>query len=262
MTNMNSQSQFLIAAISAIMFVLISTPHASAQDERCQVGARVQVEMIDNAVGTITEIGNEAPHVGWYRVVFDWNVRGGNPKGEWYNPKNREIRVAGTNTKCVLAAAEDKPQPQDKTKATDATPGQHDCPMDEPPGQVTKTATASAQVFKRVIYESMAAKVNEKSIGAPKKIGLTFLEFDMAKAYRNTLTGDRFGDRRLHDGAPVGAMIYPVKTKYLRCELYDREINGYVRQTNYACFKNRDGEWDCPVDSVTKTLERKTIPLK
>ncbi len=266
---MNRETKFLIAAVVAIIFLLISIPQAAAQDGKCQVGARVQVEMIGDAVGTITEIGVEPPHVGWYRVVFDWNVRGGNPKGEWYNPKNREIRIAGTGTKCGPAGAEDKPPPQDKTNRTTPRqstagepPGRDNCPMNEPPGKVTKTAGASAQLFKRVIYENMAAKVNEKSIGAPKKIGLTFFEFEMGKAYKNTLTSDRVGDKRLHDGAPVGAVIYPVKTKYLRCELYDREINGYVRQTNYACFKNRYGDWDCPVDSVTKTLERKTIPLK
>lgn len=242
----------------------------TAQAQSCKAGARVQVEMIDGAIGTITEIGSDPPHVGWYRIVYDWNVRAGNPKGEWYNPKNREILVAGTNTKCLPADAAGKPQSPEKTdkttppeqRAAEAPIEQGDCPMSEPPGKITKTSQASAQLFKRVIYEQMAAKVNDKSIGAPKRIGLTFLEFELGKAYKNTLTGDRFADKRLHDGAPVGAMIYPIKTKYLRCELYDREIAGYVRQTRYACFKNRFGDWDCPVDSVTKTLERRTIPIK
>lgn len=104
--------------------------------------------------------------------------------------------------------------------------------------------------------------MNQKSVSGPKRIGLTFLEFQIGKAYENTLTCDRFSDKRLHDGAPVRAMIYPVTTKYQRCELYDREINGYVRQGSYACFKNRDGAWDCPVDGVTKILERKTFPSR
>ena len=268
-TNPNRQTR-LFAVIAMMVFGLFlgGGTDVAAQTEQCGVGARVQVEMIDNAVGTITEIGTEPPHVGWYRVVFDWNVRAGNPQGEWYSPKNREIRVVGTNTKCGIAGAAAKPQTQTEIKTTPdqrrpaESPEQDGCPMTEPPGKVTKTSPASAQLFKRVIYEAMAAKVNEKSIGAPKQIGLTFLEFEMGKAFKNTLTANRIGDRRLHDGAPVGATIYPVKTKYLRCELYDREINGYVRQTNYACFKNSFGDWDCPVDSTTKTLERKTIPIR
>ena len=255
---------FIIGVGLAITSVILA-PEVSAQGGNCQVGARVQVEMIDNAVGTITEIGTEVPHVGWYRVVFDWNIRGGNQKGEWYNPQNREIRVAGTATKCGPAGSEDKPQPQNQTGKPSPVPvntgTDGECHMNEPPGKVTKTSPPSAQLFKRVIYESMAAKVGGASISAPKKIGLTFIEFDMGRAYKNTLTANKVGDQRLHDGAPVGAMIYPVKTKYQRCELYDREISAYVRQTNYACFKNRFGDWDCPVDSTTKTLERKTIPL-
>lgn len=269
-------------AVPAVLLFLVLAPTA----EGCEVGAKVEVEMIDGSVGTITAIGTEAPHVGWYRIVYDWNVRGGNPDGEWYSPKTREITVAGTKTRCGAAgSAAQATRPQEKANAP-AAPGQRaagknpaqpagktmvqpagkkavpdGCPMNEPAGDSARTARPSAQLFQRVIYESMAGKVNPKSISAPKKIGLTFLDFEMGKAYKNTLTGDRV-DPRLHDGAPVGAMIYPVKTKYLRCELFDSEIYGYVRQTDYACFRNSDGEWDCPVDSTTRTLERRTIPLK
>ena len=248
--NVTRQIRLSMAAVVAIMFLSIATPQAAAQDGKCQVGARVQVEMIDNAIGRITELGTQPPHVGWYRIVYDWNVRSGNPKGDWYNPKNREIRIDGTDTKCGPAGAEDKPQTNRTTRGQNAnstTPGGDDCPMNEPPGKVTKTAPASAQLFKRVIYESMVAKV---------KLGLTFLEFEMGKAYRNPRTDDRY------DSAPVGAMVYPVKTRYVQCHLFDTYIRRDVKQTNYACFKNRNGDWDCPVDSTTKTLESKEIPLK
>jgi hypothetical protein len=251
------------------MILISGSSSRAAAQGGCGVGAEVRVEMIDNAVGRITEIGTKAPHVGWYRIVYDWNVRSGNPQGEWYNPKLRDIRVAASNAKCGTSSAGTTSLPPTRggrDTSTNAPPvqtgGDESCPMIEPPGRVTKTSPASAAVFKRVIYEDMAAKVGGASISGPKKIGLTFLEFEMGRAYKNTLTANRIGDRRLHDGAPVGATIYPVKTKYVRCELYDREISRYVRQTNYACFKNSSGDWDCQVDSVTKTLERGTIPIK
>ena len=254
----------LTTAVLAIMFLFIATPQAAAQDGKCQVGARVQVQEINKAVGTITELGTEPPHVGWYRIAYEWNARSGNPKGDWYNPKNREIRIDGTDTKCAPAGAEDKPELQNKTTpgpiSEGATPGGDECPMNEPPGKVTKTAPASAQLFKRVIYETMAFDGN--SSRGPKKLGLTFVEFEMGKAFRNTLTNNRIGDRRLHDGAPVGAIIHPVKTKYMRCELYDTYIRGYVRQHNFVCFKDRRGDWVCEFDGGFKTLETKEIPLK
>ena len=236
----------VFAAIAAMSFLFVAQRKATAQTQTCAVGARVRVEMVDNAVGTITEIGTEPPHVGWYRIVFESNIRAGNPKGDWFSPKNREIVVEGTNTKC----------------GREATSNQDGCPMSEPPGKVTKSSPASAQLFKRVIYETMAGKVGGASISAPKQIGLTFLEFEMGRAYKNTLTANRIGDRRLHDGAPVGAMIYPVKTKHLRCELYDRSINRWVIQQNYACFKGSTGDWECPWDGGRKVLEQTSIPVR
>lgn len=268
--NLKQKAGLLSAAIVIAGFVLVAQTQVAAQTKACAIGARVQVEMIDGAVGTITEIGTESPHVGWYRIVYDWNVRAGNPQGEWYSPKNREIRVEGTNTKCGLANAATQSTSQEKTNnttapkqnGTNASLEEDECPMNQPSGKVTKTSTASTQLFQRVIYEKMAAKVNEKSISAPKQIGLTFMEFEMGKVYKNTLTRGGIGDQRLHDGAPVGAMIYPVKTKYVKCELYDRSITRWVIQQNFACFKDRFGDWVCPTDSVPKFLEQKSIPIK
>lgn len=270
--DLNPHIRLLFAAVASLAILFAAQMQVAAQTETCRVGTRVQTDVpnTEGHVGTITEIGTEAPHVGWYRIVYEWNVRSGNPKGEWYNPKNWEVRVAGTNTRCGLADAADRPQSAEKTnkatppgqKAPGGSPEQDGCPMGEPPGKVTKSSPASAQLFKRVIYEKMAARVSEASISAPKRIGLTFLDFELGRAYKNTLTSDRLGDKRLHDGAPVGAMIYPIKTKYLKCELYDRSITRWVIQQNFACFKDRFGDWVCPTDSVPKFLEQRSIPIK
>lgn len=259
-------TQWSPAAVAFTVLILVSV-QAAAQNNGCAVGARVTVELIDNATGTITEIGTAPPHVGWYRIVFDWNVRSGNLQGDWYNPKNREIVIAGTRTKCGQAAAAGNTRPvggaNGRTDDVGIVDLGDECPMTAPAGGVTKSSGASASLFKRVIYEKMAARVGGTSISSPKKVGLTFLEFEMGKAYRNTLSSNRIGgDKRLHDGAPVGATIYPIKTRYVKCELYDRSITRMVIQQNFACFKDRFGDWVCPTDSTPKFLEQRSTPVR
>jgi hypothetical protein len=245
----------LIATLAFALSLSVDTDVA-AQDKGCGVGTRVEFEDGARGVGTIKEVGTEPPHVGWYLIAFDWN-----PKGDWYDPKSWGIRIAGTNVKCgEQTSATTKQQSQGKS-AVSPTPDQTDCPLNEPPGKVTKTAPASEQLFKRVIYEWEAAKINSTSITAPKKIGLTFLEFEMGKPYKNTLTSSRFGDKRRHDGAPEGAMIYPIKTKELQCDLHGDAVKRWVTENVGNCFKNRFGDWTCPRRTV-KFIENRLIPLK
>lgn len=261
----NGQGQILSALIAASVAVLIfgAATNVSAQGQKCEVGTRVQFEDGGRGIATIKEIGTERPHVGWYLLTFDWN-----PKGDWYEPKTWGLRIAGTNIKCAQPTTTAKPQPPAGTKPLPPGKGTENptdepagCPMTEPPGKVTKTSAASAPLFKRVIYERAAAKVNPDSISAPKKVGLTFLEFKMETPYKNTLTNSRFGDKRRHDGAPVGAMIYPLKTKELQCDLHGDAIRRTVTEVSRDCFKNRDGDWTCP-GRTTKFVETKLIPVK
>jgi len=262
---MNWRARWICFFAAAIAF---SLPFGAGADtiqprQGCAVGTRVAFEDGTRGVGTINEVGTKSPHVGWYRIVFNWN----GPNGDWYSPKDWGIFIAGTKTKCGLESTRGKESrsssdvSRPKVEAGKGVTEQTECPMTEPPGKVTKTSSASAQLFKRVIYERAAAKINPASISAPKKIGLTFLEFDMGASYENTLTSSRFGDKRRHDGAPVGAMIYPVKTKELQCDLHGKEIRRRVTEVSHDCFKNRDGDWTCP-GRTTKTVENRLIQIK
>ena len=251
------------ALIAALAFALLSgaSPVAVAQEGGCKVGTRVEFEDGGRGLGTIEEIGTAPPHVGWYRVSLSWS-----PNGEWYPPKNIGILIAGTKTRCGQESAVGTKQPRDSQGEPrhGQSPGALDragCPMVEPPGQVAKSSPASAQLFKRVIYEKAAARINPASVSAPKKVGLTFLEFNAGEPYKNTLTSSRFGDKRRHDGAPAGEMIYPIKTKELRCDLHGAEVRRWVAEVSHDCFKNRDGEWTCP-GHTTKFVENTLIPLK
>lgn len=261
------QPPALSVYLAAACFSLLLNPglRALAQDP-CGVSTRVEFEDGGRGIGTIAEVGTKPPHVGWYRIVFSWN----GPNGDWYSPKDWGMFVAGTKNKCGPEPVRNKPEPtksavaggtQPLPKPASAGTLPVDCPMTEPPGRVTKTASASEELFKRVIYERAAAKVNPDSISAPKKIGLSFLKFEMGDAYKNTLTSSRFGDKRKHDGAPVDAMIYPLETRELQCDLHGSEVRRKVSEIERDCFKNRDGDWTCP-GRTAKVVEDRLVPLR
>lgn len=126
-----------------------------------------------------------------------------------------------------------------------------DCPFTEPPGKVTKTAAASAALFKRVIFEY------RDSVKRGTKLGITFQVFEMGKAYTNVLT--RKG--RLLDFVPTNALVYPVKTRLLICEQFDTMIIRVVTEIEYACYRNEFGDWVCR-NGAPKELERKSIYTK
>ena len=126
-----------------------------------------------------------------------------------------------------------------------------ECLFNEPPGTVTKTATASAALFKRMIYEKQAAS-NHRS-----KVGVTFETFQSGKPFKNIFSGTRL----LYEGLPQSATIYPIKTRFVTC-VQGREFNyRTVTETCYACAKDKFGEWTCGPDcGAAKFLERHNVP--
>ena len=226
---------------------------AQADSQLCPVGTQVILEWSDT-VGTITKIGTESPYVGWYEVTFSYS-----PNGEWFAP-NGGVLIQGTKTKCGPAQAQSQQPPKSNQPANNKpAAGQNAaCPLVAPPGKVTSSSPASAAVFKRVIYEVEAYRVNG-TLTAPQQVGLTFLAFNMGKSYKNTLTSSRFGDKRLHTGAPPNTMLYPVKTRELVCDLHGDEIRRTVTEVERTCFKSKSNTWTCP-GRVTKFVESKLIP--
>lgn len=262
--NPASKRMFTLTTAVALGLLVSAGTEAVAQGQGCTVGTRIEFADGGRGVGTILEIGTQSPHLGWYRVVFKWN----GPNGDWYSPKDWGIFVAGTKNKCGPEPARGTPPPPPGGSASRPEPriaggaaAAAECPLVEPPGKVSRSSSPSAQLFKRVIFERAAAKVEPASISAPKQVGLSFIEFDLGTPYENTLTSSRFGDKRRHTGAPVGAMIYPVKTKELQCDRHGSEVRRSVREVSHDCFKNRDGDWTCP-GRTTKFVENKLIPLK
>ena len=150
-----------------------------------------------------------------------------------------------------------QPQPAPPAEAKGAEPNETAaaCSFVVPPGDASKTALASEQLFKRKIYDRYN-KFADGTIQAPLKVGVTYLSFQVAPPFKNIVRVDPvIGAYRVNDAAPVNAMIYAVKTEHIVCEQFrDRTTRKQVAN-KYACFKNRDGEWVCGADGIPKTTQ-------
>ena len=127
-----------------------------------------------------------------------------------------------------------------------------DCSFETPAGTVSKNAFASEQLFKRVIYEQMAAI--EKV-----KLGMQFTSFQIGTPFKNVMTGNGL----LKTFVPQNAMFYPVKAQFITCKQGTLEFNH--RQTtkqNFGCYKDRFGDWVCGADGVPSFSDDQEVPKK
>ncbi|HVF46229.1 MAG TPA: hypothetical protein VNA17_01545 [Pyrinomonadaceae bacterium] len=130
-------------------------------------------------------------------------------------------------------------------------PATPECPLNEPAGTVSKTSKPSAELFKRVLFE----RYRDTSNG--RKIGITYETFELGRSFVNRLTGGGL----LHDGAPQGATIYPVKTKFLYCDRHTDSTVRTIYEAQYNCFKDSFGAWVCP-NSALKLSKPIYLPNK
>ncbi len=126
-----------------------------------------------------------------------------------------------------------------------------ECQFNEPAGTVSKTAKPSSGLFQRVLFERYRDTANGL------KTGITFETFQLGKSYVNRLTGKGL----LHDGAPQGATINPIKTKFILCVRHTDGTLRTVYEVQYNCFKDNFGDWICP-NSALKLSESVRLPNK
>lgn len=244
--NLKRKVRILIAAIFVTLFIAV--PQAAAQNGKCQAGTKVQGDMGGGKVGTIAEIGTESPHVGWYRIVFDWNA----PAGDWYDPKTWRIRIAGTESVCGREKDANDERPQNEKAGGRQSVQETSCEFYRNYKKVSHSALASADLFKGVIFEWF------DSTSKYRDFGLTFVDFKMGSPFKNRARGN---GRKDVDPAPVGALIHPLKTKLVLCE---KDIESTYRTewvTEYSCYKNRVGEWVCK-NAAPQQYKRNSFPNK
>jgi hypothetical protein len=135
------------------------------------------------------------------------------------------------------------------------------CTFDAPAGPVGRTSPASEKVFERVIYDWFAQSA-QAGVTNPLKVGVAFQQFQMGQPYTNRVVNDpALGAQRTHDGAPVGAAIYPVTAKLVACSAYRDSIEREVRQQTFSCFKDRSGVWTCPSEGNAVVTEKSSTPV-
>jgi len=123
------------------------------------------------------------------------------------------------------------------------------CSFTPPPGEFTDSSPASDALFKREIYDWYARLVNG-SLTRPIRIGIVFTLFSRDEAYKNTVMNmPGRGATRRHEGAPVNATIYPVKTTFFICEDYNGSVTQKQVNSDFSFYISKDGEWTCSKDN-------------
>jgi hypothetical protein len=243
-----------LTAFTAVLVIFSSFIYASAEAaDDFKAGDRVEVS-VSGLEGdayyepcVITEVLNNG-----YRVVCggtEYVVQKG-----WVRRPQKNIQPPAKNTN--RAAPENKDDAPVK-QIDDDDDGENqtaddNCDFDPPGAKIFNADKFSAALARRVIYDRYRMFANGTLL-APLKVGVTFLSFQVGKPFTNIVRGAF----RINDAAPAGATIYPVKSKHIVCEQYRDSTRRKQIESNFACFKNKDGEWVCGIDSIPKIIQLK-----
>jgi hypothetical protein len=117
------------------------------------------------------------------------------------------------------------------------------CKFEAPAPPVLNADKFSEKLAKRKIYDSYVAdKKGHKTL----KTGITFLSLRAEPPYVNTVSISANNILEVKFSfAPAGAMIYPVTTQLKVCEQDAGKTTSKIVDSNYACFRNKEGFWTC-----------------
>jgi hypothetical protein len=119
------------------------------------------------------------------------------------------------------------------------------CNFEPPAPEYVQSAPFSIALAKRNLYNKYLWKANGTTM-APKRVGVTYLSFQALSPYKNNvIVHPARGAERLNSAAPPNVMIYPVRSRHVVCEEYSTGTTRYQVESDYDCFKDRDGEWVC-----------------
>ncbi len=128
------------------------------------------------------------------------------------------------------------------------------CPS--PPEITAKSKTADSMELKskRAILARFRQAVDK---GEKLGVEISFESFQLGPPRNNR----RGGTLYLED-APVGAKIYPIKSKFTLCSLFTTEITLDLIDGRYECFKDNFGEWSCATASGYRIINTKYQKIK
>lgn len=225
-----------VSYCSTLLLVLLLALSFPASAQKYKLNQRVELNVDDKGVwykGYIKDVSGFESGNGSYLVHLDQGV----------------AQYGGGTEFTVTPRYFTLMRPEGGT--ADTNPG--NCTFGPPPGTFTNTSAASVALFKRIVYN----RVNMLATGVggnPARIGLTFLAFDVAKAYKNTVSVvPGRGAQRINDAAPPNAIMYPASIKYIVCEDYKPGIMRKMVETKWEFFMDRFGEWNASQATFDKT---------
>jgi hypothetical protein len=153
-------------------------------------------------------------------------------------------------------AARDEPKPVVRDRQPDADPAPTDddeeCDFTAPGPKVASTDRFSVALAKRKLYDNYQVSVRPGGVSSPLKVGVAWQSVTLLQSFTNTVDPRGF---RINDAAPAGATIYRVSSKHIVCEQYRNATERRQVESNYACFKDRDGDWACGLDGIPKIVQ-------
>ncbi|MDQ3180696.1 MAG: hypothetical protein M3Q33_09270 [Acidobacteriota bacterium] len=243
-----------LAIFAAVIVISSSYIYVSAKvSDDFKVGERVEVSVTGlegdgyYELCVITEVLNTG-----YRVVCggtEYFVQRG-----WVRRPKGNIKPPAKNANRAVPKDDDAPvkQNDDANDDEEIQTADGNCDFDPPGAKVSNTDKFSAALAKRILYNRYLMFANG-TLSAPLKVGVTFLSFQVGKSFTNIARGGF----RINDAAPVNATIYQVKSKHIVCEQYRDSTQRKQIESNFACFKNKDGEWVCGIDGFPKIIQLK-----
>jgi hypothetical protein len=131
-----------------------------------------------------------------------------------------------------------------RAEGTKGSSPAYNCSFGPPPGTFDKSSPASIALFKRIVYNKRSNAATGAG-GNPNSIGLSFLSFNLAISYKNTVSiKPGRGAVRLNEYAPANATIYPATVKFIVCEDNNPGVSRKEIETKYEFFVDRFGEWN------------------
>ncbi len=208
-----------------LLLIAFFASSLTSSAQKYKVGERVEVDVNGDGKwvkATIKEV-NFGPYVnGDYLVRLDAPDAIGGIEYTFLSNHFNQIRAMGSTTNSITS----------------------NCSFGPPPGTFTNSSPASIALFKHIVYD----KLNNFATGvpgSPVRIGLSFLSFETAKAYKNTVSvKPGRGAVRINEAAPADATVYPATVTYIICEDYHPGIKRKKVETKYEFFMDRFGKWN------------------
>lgn len=199
----------------------------------------------------------------WCQVFIanKYSPGGGNVTGQSKDSvlsliKRNECSVKGrppaAKEKTDQADGNDRDENRDekaKAPTQDKANAAGDCPSD--PNLTTKPKANDSMELKSkraILARFQQAVEKREKVG----VGISFESFQIGPPRTNLR-----GSTLYYEDAPVGAKIYPVKSKFTLCSLFTTEITRDVIDGRYECFKDNFGAWVCGTASGYRIINTK-----